>query len=217
LAKEQEAIEDLNIPEDEKLAMEEKLEDNLLDNVDDEIIEAVQGNDTIDNIGDLQNVVETYSEKLIAIESLDQSEETLDELKSDLNKDVLEAVIDIYQPNDNGEVQNRTDQVLEKLELEQQFVQDLESVQVMDEEHEKEVEANLEYNALTDIAESVLDIKDQALEDSKKDIEEVVEYKEDLIENENKMIVPTETEHDIVEEAVEVLEPNDELVSDISR
>ena len=217
MAKEQEAIEDLNIPEDEKLAMEEKLEDNLLDNVDDEIIEAVQGNDTIDNIGDLQNVVETYSEKLIAIESLDQSEETLDELKSDLNKDVLEAVIDIYQPNDNGEVQNRTDQVLEKLELEQQFVQDLESVQVMDEEHEKEVEANLEYNALTDIAESVLDIKDQALEDSKKDIEEVVEYKEDLIENENKMIVPTETEHDIVEEAVEVLEPNDELVSDISR
>ena len=62
-----------------------------------------------------------------------------------------------------------------------------------------------------------MDIKDQELEDSKKDVEEVVEYKEDLIENENKMIVPTETEHDIVEEAVEVLEPNDELVSDISR
>ena len=62
-----------------------------------------------------------------------------------------------------------------------------------------------------------MDIKDQKLEDSKKGVEEVVEYKEDLIENENKMIVPTETEHDIVEEAVEVLEPNDELVSDISR
>ena len=62
-----------------------------------------------------------------------------------------------------------------------------------------------------------MDIKDQELEDSKKGVEEVVEYKEDLIENENKMIVPTETEHDIVEEAVEVLEPNDELVSDISR
>ena len=60
LAKEQEAIEDLNIPEDEKLAMEEKLEDNLLNNIDDEIIEAVQGNDTINNIGDLQDVVETY-------------------------------------------------------------------------------------------------------------------------------------------------------------
>ena len=60
MAKEQEAIEDLNIPEDEKLAMEEKLEDNLLDNVDDEIIEAVQGNNTINNIGDLQDVVETY-------------------------------------------------------------------------------------------------------------------------------------------------------------
>ena len=70
LAKEQEAIEDLNIPEDEKLAMEEKLEDNLLNNIDDEIIEAVQGNDTINNIGDLQDVVETYSEKLDAIESL---------------------------------------------------------------------------------------------------------------------------------------------------
>ena len=62
-----------------------------------------------------------------------------------------------------------------------------------------------------------MDIKDQELEVSKKGVEEVVEYKEDLIENENKMIVPTETEHDIVEEAVEVLEPNDELVSDISR
>ena len=62
-----------------------------------------------------------------------------------------------------------------------------------------------------------MDIKDQELEDSKKGVEEVVEYKEDLIENENKMIVPKETEHDIVEEAVEVLEPNDELVSDISR
>ena len=62
-----------------------------------------------------------------------------------------------------------------------------------------------------------MDIKDQELEDSKKGVEEVVEYREDLIENENKMIVPTETEHDIVEEAVEVLEPNDELVSDISR
>ena len=60
LAKEQEAIEDLNIPEDEKLAMEEKLEDNLLNNVDDEIIEAVQGNATINNIGDLQDVVITY-------------------------------------------------------------------------------------------------------------------------------------------------------------
>jgi hypothetical protein len=81
LAKEQEAIEDLNIPEEEKLAMEEKLEDNLLNNVDDEIIEAVQGNNTINNIGDLQDVVETYSEKLDAIESLDQSAETLDELK----------------------------------------------------------------------------------------------------------------------------------------
>ena len=81
LAKEQEAIEDLNIPEDEKLAMEEKLEDNLLNNVDDEIIEAVQGNNTINNIGDLQDVVETYNEKLDAIESLDQSAETLDELK----------------------------------------------------------------------------------------------------------------------------------------
>ena len=149
LAKEQEAIEDLNIPEDEKLAMEEKLEDNLLNNVDDEIIEAVQGNDTINNIGDLQDVVETYSEKLNAIESLDQSEETLDELKSDLNKDILEAVIGIYQPSNNSEIQNRTDQVLEKLELEQEFVQDLESVQLMGEEHEKEVEANLEYNALT--------------------------------------------------------------------
>ena len=149
MAKEQEAIEDLNIPEDEKLAMEEKLEDNLLNNVDDEIIEAVQGNDTIDNIGDLQDVVETYSETLDAIESLDQSAETLDELKSDLNKDILKAVIDIYQPSNNSEVQNRTDQVLEKLELEQEFVQDLESVQVMGEEHEKEVEANLEYNALT--------------------------------------------------------------------
>ena len=62
-----------------------------------------------------------------------------------------------------------------------------------------------------------MDIKDEELEDSKKGVEEVVEYREDLIENENKMIVPTETEHDIVEEAVEVLEPNDELVSDISR
>ena len=62
-----------------------------------------------------------------------------------------------------------------------------------------------------------MDIKDQELEDSKKGVEEVVEYKEDLIENENKMIVPTETEHDIVEEAVELLEPNDELLSDISR
>ena len=62
-----------------------------------------------------------------------------------------------------------------------------------------------------------MDIKDQELEDSKKGVEEVVEYKEDLIENENKMIFSTETEHDIVEEAVEVLEPNDELVSDISR
>ena len=62
-----------------------------------------------------------------------------------------------------------------------------------------------------------MDIKDQELEDSKKGVEEVVEYKEDLIENENKMIVPKEAEHDIVEEAVEVLEPNDELVSDISR
>ena len=62
-----------------------------------------------------------------------------------------------------------------------------------------------------------MDIKDEELEDLKKGVEEVVEYKEDLIENENKMIVPTETEHDIVEEAVEVLEPNDELVSDISR
>ena len=87
LAKEQEAIEDLNIPEDEKLAMEEKLEDNLLNNVDDEIIEAVQGNNTINNIGDLQDVVETYSEKLDAIESLDQSAETLDELKR--LKDIL--------------------------------------------------------------------------------------------------------------------------------
>ena len=62
-----------------------------------------------------------------------------------------------------------------------------------------------------------MDIKDQELEDSKKGVEEVVEYKEDLIENENKMIIPTETEHDIVEEAVELLEPNDELLSDISR
>ena len=62
-----------------------------------------------------------------------------------------------------------------------------------------------------------MDIKDQELEDSKKGVEEVVEYKEDLIENENKMIVPKETEHDIVEEAVELLEPNDELLSDISR
>ena len=62
-----------------------------------------------------------------------------------------------------------------------------------------------------------MDIKDQELEDSKKGVEEVVEYKEDLIENENKLIIPTETEHDIVEEAVELLEPNDELVSDISR
>ena len=62
-----------------------------------------------------------------------------------------------------------------------------------------------------------MDIKDQELEDSKTGVEEVVEYKEDLIESENKMIAPTETEHDIVVEAVEVLEPNDELVSDISR
>ena len=62
-----------------------------------------------------------------------------------------------------------------------------------------------------------MDIKDQELEDSKKGVEEVVEYKEDLIENENKLIIPTETEHDIVEEAVELLEPNDELLSDISR
>ena len=70
-------------------------------------------------------------------------------MKSDLNKDILEAVIGIYQPSNNSEIQNRTDQVLEKLELEQEFVQDLESVQLMGEEHEKEVEANLEYNALT--------------------------------------------------------------------
>lgn len=62
-----------------------------------------------------------------------------------------------------------------------------------------------------------MDIKDQELEDSKKGVEEVVEYKEDLIENEDKILVPTETEHDIVEQAVEVLEPIDELVSDISR
>ena len=149
MAEEQEAIEDLDIPENEKLAMEEKLENNLLNNVDDEIIEAVQGNDTIDNIGDLQDIVETYSETLDVIESLDQSAETLNELKNDLNKDTLTSVIDIYQPSNNSEVQNRTDQVLEKLELEQEFVQDLESVQVMGEEHEKEVEANLEYNALT--------------------------------------------------------------------
>ena len=70
-------------------------------------------------------------------------------MKSDLNKDILKAVIGIYQPSNNSEIQNRTDQVLEKLELEQEFVQDLESVQVMGEEHEKELEANLEYNALT--------------------------------------------------------------------
>ena len=56
----------------------------------------------------------------------------MEELKTDLNKDILEAVIDIYQPKNNeSDVQNKTDQVLEKLELEQEFVQDLESVQVM--------------------------------------------------------------------------------------
>ena len=92
---------------------------------------------------------ETRGEKPQKFRILDQSAETLDELKSDLNKDILKAVIGIYQPSNNSEIQNRTDQVLEKLELEQEFVQDLESVQVMGEEHEKELEANLEYNALT--------------------------------------------------------------------
>ena len=62
LVKEQEAIENLDdISAEVKLALEEKLENNLLDdNLDDEIIEAVQGNDTIDNIGELQDVVEDY-------------------------------------------------------------------------------------------------------------------------------------------------------------
>ena len=44
-----------------------------------------------------------------------------------------------------------------------------------------------------------------------------MEYKEDLLEKEDSIITPKETEHDIVEEAVEVLEPADELVYDISR
>lgn len=149
LAEEQQTIENLDIPSEVKLAIEEKLEDNLLNNpASQEIIEAIQGYDTIDNLSELQNEMEIYSEKLNVIESLNQSNESLDQLKSDIHKDVLDAVIEIYHPDDNEEVQNRTDEVLEKLELEQEFVQDLQSVQVMGEEHEQEVQTNLEYNAL---------------------------------------------------------------------
>ena len=108
-----------------------------------------QENDNVDKINDLQEVIEVYDEKKVAIEDLDQSDETLTELNIDLNKDALEAVIDIYHKKENNrEVQNRTDQILEKLELEQDFVQDLESVEVIDPKHELKVEKNLEYNAL---------------------------------------------------------------------
>ena len=66
-----------------------------------------------------------------------------------MNKDVLEAVIGLYHTkNSNREVQNKADQVLEKLELEQDFVRDLESVEVIDPKHELKVETNIEYNAL---------------------------------------------------------------------
>ena len=108
-----------------------------------------QENDNVDKINDLQEVIEVYDEKKVAIEDLDQSDETLTELNIDLNKDALEAVIDIYHKKENNrEVQNRTDKILEKLELEQDFVQDLESVEVIDPKHELKVEKNLEYNAL---------------------------------------------------------------------
>ena len=86
MAEEQQTIENLDIPAEIKLAIEEKLEDNLLNNpASQEIIEAIQGYDTIDNLSEFQNEMEVYSEKLNAIESLNQSTENLELLKSDIN------------------------------------------------------------------------------------------------------------------------------------
>ena len=70
-------------------------------------------------------------------------------------------------------------------------------------------------NLIEDIAEAVMDIEDTADLDNVQDgIEKIEEYKEEeYLENDNDLFIPKQ----IIEEAVEVLEPNDNLIIDLSR
>ena len=76
-------------------------------------------------------------------------------------------------------------------------------------------ERHMRTNLIEEIAEAVLDIEDTADLDNVQDgIEKIEEYKEEeYLENNNDLFIPKQ----IIEEAVEVLEPNDELIIDLSR
>ena len=205
LIKEEEVIENLDISKDKKIMIEERLEEDLLSKqVSKEVDEALEepSDDTSDiEIAQVQDAIENLDEKLQVIDDLDEDSETAAELKNDVSKDILQEIVNIYKPKDDESIQNRTDEVLSKLSEAENFVENLQEEDIIEQENE-EVKANLEFNALEDIAEVVEDMKDDELSAAKTEVKVVEEDKGEFSKGKD-------IDEKIIDEAVDILDDNE--------
>ena len=132
LAKQEKAIETLDINETEKLILEDKVEDSII-------------NQTVQNeLRDFNN-----SQKVEKLESLTQIlqefEDSADSENSGENHEMIENFIEVYNPK------SINDSALEKLNKNSQFLNDLQKVNVT--QNKAEIEMDLELNALEKLSE----------------------------------------------------------------
>ncbi len=149
LIEEEANIENLDIASQEKIYLEESLEKTLLkEPVTEEIIEYLTdtSEESLDKAGQLEQVIKDYQDHQDIIDVLDGRDE---EMVQDFKEDILDEIVQLYKPELAPEMVNETEQVLEKLEKSEDFVQDLLDENIL---NATEVNPILELNALEDLA-----------------------------------------------------------------
>lgn len=205
LIMEEEAIENLNISAEAMMKVEEKLEENMLNEPSiTEVKEALVKAEVVDGKMDiLDDKLAEYEDRATMMDILDYDETD----KEELQEEILQDIADMFKNHHRlPEILNETKQVLNQLEQAHELVDDLEEEEVLHESGEQ-VKGKLEMDALEDIAEVIEDIHD-----GKDSNEEEIESIEELgqIESEAKIDqaidIIDDFQHEKIQDTAELIE-----------
>ena len=163
LAKEEEAIENLDIDPKHKAEIEQKLEDTLLGEVPalEEVEQVIYTpNEPFKHIHQVKEALSTFTEQKEGFTKLNFTKDIKQNLEEDLTNNVLKQVIDAHTNlEDSNVIKNKTNEVLSKLDKAQSYVKDMKEVGIGN--NHDDIDNHLEFDALEDIAEVVEGIKDE--------------------------------------------------------
>ena len=218
LEQEEKAIEELNINPKVKIAIEEKLEENLLGEVPviEESDQAMDGNQVkFQHLNAVKDAINTYMKEKENYQNLNFAPDVQKDLQKDLTENILKQVIQAHNdPEKNPGLKLITNEVLTKLNKAHSYVDDLKQVGIG--KHHEEIENHLEFDALEDIAEAFEDVKDYKAKETEIKVETINEEKFKIMEEEKDLIKEPHSNinEEVVEDAINNLDPGQSTIDE---